>query len=282
MDSIKDRFFALDSRITALEETVGSLQKPSDEIHIVSSDREQGEVPLNEFDTFRFVRGSKWPITEYTKLNGRWIHGMTCISDVYFLMNPTVEIKEQVEIITGQPINFSKYILCFKYSGKKEDFESALHNNEIQNFYMFWYQGGPCYGKIKLLQNLKIAMQKKCFEIETLQIENPTKNIAYDLLLKEYIDGNFFSATLTVVFKTKYSLVPHVSYFLSPLETKAIQVSLKSLTHTQAVFEFKYGKQDIPITTVFHWMVQGMRQEENQEENQEEQQEEQEKQEEKN
>jgi len=262
MDSIKDRFFALDDRITALEETVGNLQKPSDEIHLVSYDREQGEIPLNEFDTFRFVKGTKWPMTEYTKLNGRWINGIVSTSNIYFLLNPTIEIKEQIELITGHSVNFSKYTICFKYSGKMEDFESAIYKNEIQDFYLFWYQGGPCYGRLKLLQNLKNSLQKKNFEIESFHVDNPTKHIPYDVFLKEYSDGMKFSATLTVVFKNKYSLVPHISYFISPIQKNNIQVSLKSLILTQAVFEFKYGKEDIPTTTVFHWMLQGMLQEE--------------------
>ena len=258
MDTIKDRFFALDARIKNLEDTLITLQKPMDETHLVSSDKEQGTIQLNEFDTFRFVRGSKWPITEYAKINGRWLHGMKCVSDIYFLTNPSIEVKDQFNLIAGQSINYSKYTICFKFSGTKDEFEESLCKHEIHDFYMFWYQGGPCYGKFKMSQGLRMAIRKKQFEIETIMIDNPSKHTAYDLLLKQYVDEMNFSATLTVVFKNTYLLLPHTSYFITPLNRPNIVVSLKSLTQKQAVFEFKYGIEHIPTDTTFHWMVNGM------------------------
>lgn len=259
MDSIKDKFFALDTRIKQLEELIGSLERNQDEVHIVSSDKEQGEIPLNEFDTFRFARGEKWPITEYMKLNNSWVHGMKCTSDIYFLINPTVELREQIEVLTGHSVNFSKYVICFKFAGTKHDFESAMYNHDIKDFFLFWYQGGPCYGRMKLSNAMYKELQSKNFEMETMALEAPpSHHIGYDMILKEHMNGMKFSATLTIVFKNKYALVPHISYFISPIHMKSIQIHLKCLTNTHAIFEFKYGKEMIPPLTVLHWMAQGV------------------------
>ena len=67
-----------------------------------------------------------------------------------------------------------------------------------------------------------------------------------------------YKANLTIDFKNNYGLLPHVSYFLTPLDIKTLKVTLKSLTTKQAIFELKYGTELVDTSTQFHWMVSGL------------------------
>ena len=257
MESFKERLVLLEERTKTLEVNLCKSHETDSEIHLSSIDKEQGVIPLNEFDTFRFVRAENWIMPEFTKSDGNWKHGMVSNATIYFLTNPSQEIKELVELSVGQKINFSKYIICFKYYDEKTTFESMITNKKLTEFYLFWYQGGPCYGTVSIIQPLYSAFNNKPFEIEDLPKQKLDKNTSYDLILYDFIREMNFKANLTIDFKNPYKLIPHISFFLTPLDIKSLIVSLKSLSPQQAVFELKYGKDCVPITTQFHWLVTG-------------------------
>jgi len=257
MDSYKQRILTLESRVDDLELALNKSHNLKNEIQHVSIDKEQGIIPLNEFDTYRFVRARDWSMPEFTRTNGAWKHGMVTNTNLYFLTNPTQEIKEIVETLVGYKINFSKQLLAFKYLGVKEDFEDIVSNKRFVDLYLFWYQGGPCYGKFNITLPLYNEFDKKPFEIIDLPHQKSNKDTPYDLILYDFIKGNNFTATMTVDFKNKYNLLPHLSFFLTPMPSSCIQVSIVSLTTTYVIFEFKYGKELVPTTTQFHWLANG-------------------------
>jgi hypothetical protein len=257
MDSYKQRILTLEKRVEELESSLNKSHNLKDEVQHVSIDKEMGVIPLNEFDTYRFVRVRDWLMPEFTKTNGTWKHGMVTNTNLYFLTNPTQEIKELIEMTLGYKINFSRQLICFKFLGAKEDFEDEVTNKKFLELYLFWYQGGPCYGKINIIQPLYSEFDKKAFEIIDLPHTKPTKDTPYDLILYDFISGNNFSATMTVDFKNTYLLLPHVCFFLTPIPSSSIQVRLIEVSTTQAVFEFKYGKELVPTTTQFHWLANG-------------------------
>jgi len=257
MDSFKERLSALEQRTRELEVNLCKSHETEKEIHVRDIDSEQGVVPLNEFDTFRFIRVENWLMPEYTKSDGHWKHGMVSNATLYFLINPTQEVKELVEHVTQQKINFSTHTICFKYYDDKSTFESMITDKKFTDFYIFWYQGGPCYGKLPLVQPLYAVLNQKAFEIEDLPKQKLSRNIQYDFILSDFANVMNYSAELAIDFKNNYSLLPHVSFFITPLHTKSIEVTLKTLTPQQAIFKLKYGKPAIETTTQFHWLASG-------------------------
>ena len=257
MDSFKERLTTLEKKIKNLELNLCISHETETEIHVASIDKEMGVIPINELDTFRFVLAENWLMPEFSKSDGSWKHGMISNANLYFLINPTQEIKELVEYSLNQKINFSTHVICFKYYGEKTTFESMITDKKIVDFYIFWYQGGPCYGRILMVQPLYMVLNSKPFEIEELPKQKITKNMPYDFIIFEFMNGINYKANLTVDFKNTYTLLPHISFFLTPFTTSSLKVSLKSLTTRQAVFELKYGKDLVETTTQFHWMASG-------------------------
>ena len=255
MESFKERLSLLEKKTKALEINLCKSYETETEIHVTSIDKEMGVIPINELDTFRFVRAENWLMPEFTKSDGSWKHGMVSNATLYFLTNPTQEIKELVELTLHQKINFTTHIICFKYYGEKKTFESMISDKKLVEFYIFWYQGGPCYGKASILQPLYIILNSKPFEIEDLPKQKPSKNPPYDFILSDFIEGMNYKANLTVDFKNTYNLLPHLSFFLTPLNSQSLSISLKNLTTRQAIFELKYGKDVVPTNTQFHWMA---------------------------
>lgn len=257
METFKQRFYSLESEVKALTKTLHKTRELESEVHYLSPGMEQGVIPLDDFDTFRFIHTKNWLFTEFIQIDGTWRQSMSCKSNVFFLVNPTNEIKEYVELIAGHKINFSKNTICFKYQGDKASFEEAFTNKEITEFYLFWYQGGPCYGKYSLIRDLRDEVNNKVFEIEVLNHDRITNHTQYDLLLYKFMDDMKFSATLTVDFKEKFLLLPHVSFFITPLDQKFIKASIKELTELKVTFEILYGRETIPTSTQFHWLANG-------------------------
>jgi hypothetical protein len=96
---IKERFFTLEKKVNELVTMVHNTQETEKDIQVASIDKEQGVIPLDEFDTFRFVRVPKCSVREYLRVNKIWQHGIVYSSDMYFLMNPTEELKEYDKIM---------------------------------------------------------------------------------------------------------------------------------------------------------------------------------------
>lgn len=257
MDSFKQRLNLLEERTKALELNLCVSHETDKEIHIQDINKEMGVIPLNEFDTFRFVRAEDWLMPEFTKADGSWKHGIVTKATIYFLINPTQEVKEFVELSAGQKINFTTHTICFKYYGEETSFESMITNKKLTELYLLWHQGGPCYGKLSILQPLYSVLNSKAFEIEDMPPHKPSKNPPYDFILSDFIHGTNYTGKLTIDFKNRFRLLPHMSFFLTPLDTKTIKVSLKSLTTKQAVFELRYGAGCVHTSTQFHWMASG-------------------------
>jgi len=257
MESFKQRLCILEEKTQALELNMCKSHETENEIHIQNIDKELGVIPLNEFDTLRFGHAHDWLMPEYTRVGGSWKHGVVSRANLYFLTNHTQEIKEVVELSLGQKINFNTHRLCFKYYGEKTSFESMLIDRKIKDAYIFWYQGGPCYGKFSITQKLYNLLNYKPFEVIDIHKHKPAKNPPYDFILSDFINGMNYSAKLIIDLKNPYKLLPHISFFLHPLDTSSLKVILKTLSPQQAVFELTYGKDSVPTSTQFHWMASG-------------------------
>jgi hypothetical protein len=69
-----------------------------------------------------------------------------------------------------------------------------------------------------------------------------------------------FSQDITINFKHKYKITPHISYYITPVEEKKIRVYMKLITKTQLIFKISYGfdKEDMSNKYTLHWKAEGV------------------------
>jgi hypothetical protein len=220
--------------------------------------QESGVLPLDEFDTFRIVYVPDWTINEFTRTQHRmWQRGPQLPADLYFLENPTDQLKEQIELQLGQPIDWSLDTVVFRHTGPRSQFRKAMEQKQIHDFYLYWRAGQEIYGKLKLMPTMRELILSKSFEIEELP-EQATKNpMFFNRHLKQFIQQKAYSATITVDFETPFVSAPHIHWFTTPLQFSAMHISLQQVTPKQAIFEFKYGKDYVPLDTKLHWLATG-------------------------
>ena len=238
-------------RLQALEARIDSLFLNK------AMNQESGTLQLDEFDTHRFVHVPNWQLHEYMKQTTTWQRGPILTSDLYFLINPSEHVQEQVELANGGPINWNTHILVFRYRGSKQHFRAALETNEIPDVYLYWYQGSPYYGRFKLLPTMREQLVAKEFEIEEFPQPNKAFPVKFHHQLQQFVHSKAYTATITVDFESEYTSVPHVHWFTTPLNFTNMKISLQHVSTKQAIFEFQYGKQQVPTNTILHWMVSG-------------------------
>ncbi len=220
--------------------------------------QESGVIALDEFDTFRIIYVPDWTLNEFTRTTHRmWQRGPQLPADLYFLENPTEQLKEQIEIQLGQPIDWTEHLLVFRYTGSRSQFRKAMEQKQIHDIFLYWRAGQECYGKLKLQPTTRDLILTKFFEIEQLpdQAKNP---LFFHRHLKQFLQQKAYSATITVDFELPYSSTPHLHWFTTPLDFSAMRISLQSITPKQATFEFKYGKDYVPTETKLHWLATGL------------------------
>lgn len=244
--------------ITNLLQRIQTLEARIDSLFLNKAmNQESGTLQLDEFDTHRFVRVLDWQLHEFNKQASTWVRGPILISDLYFLTNPSEYVQEQVELANGGPINWSTHILVFRFRGPKQNFRAAIEANEIPDVYLYWFHGTPYYGRFKLLPTMRQELIKKEFEIEEFLQPNKASPVKFQYQLQQFVSSKAYSATITVDFDTEFKTVPHVNYFTTPLNFTNMKIALQHVSPTQAIFEFQYGKQQVPTNTILHWMASG-------------------------
>ena len=107
------------------------------------------------------------------------------------------------------------------------------------------------------MRNLRDEINTKVFEVELINLDKISEQTAYDLILYKFMDDMKFSATLRIDFKKPFLLLPHVSFFITPLNQNFIKASIKELSELNVTFEILYGRETIPTSTQFHWLANG-------------------------
>ena len=244
--------------ITNLLQRIQSLEARIDSLFLNKAmNQESGILQLDEFDTHRFVRVQDWNLHEFNKQGTCWQRGPILASDLFFLINPSEKVQEQVELANGSPIDWNTHILVFRYRGSKHNFRSALESNEIPDVYLYWFHGTPYYGRFKLLPTMRQEILAKEFEIEEFPQPNRGFPIKFHQQLMQFVYSKAYTATITVDFESEYTSVPHMHWFTSPMNFTNMKIILQHVSPKQAIFEFQYGKQQVPTNTKLHWMASG-------------------------
>ena len=244
--------------ITDLLQRIQSLEARIDSLFLNKAmNQESGVLQLDEFDTHRFVRVQDWHLHEFNKQGSTWQRGPILQSELFFLINPSESVQEQVELANGGPIDWASHILVFRFRGTKQNFRAALETNQIPDVYLYWFHGTPYYGRFKLLPTMRTELLAKEFEIEEFPQPNRGFPVKFHQQLVQFVYSKAYSATITVDFEKEYTSVSHIHLFTTPLNFTNMRITLQHVNTKQAIFEFQYGKQQVPTNTMLHWMASG-------------------------
>lgn len=250
MEKFKERILSLEKNVVDLNSRVSSIQGTTVNVHpshYSVYDKEQGETPLDEFDTFRFVKLTGSLEVRNSESSPKYhIH-----KGLYKLTNPSKEIlpyiksgfsqvfpSQNTEQIISQLKIYSDIILSFPTDNESEfenlDFETYVFPNKDNRHY------GYVGYKINISPDIKKILDSKVWEFKP----------------------NYgFTQNITVNFKNTYKLLPHVSTYITPFTDANISVNIKELTKKKVVFTMTYGEDDnadVPAKACLHWLVNGM------------------------
>lgn len=263
MDKFKERILTLEKKVDVLDTKVGSIQGTTISVHpshYSVYDKEQGETPLDEFDTFRFMRcGDTMNI--YNAQGQQY----QIKQPMYKLINPPKELRSYIKsnAISSIPSwsqNPQHYIqhLNTEMENRSDILLSFSTNNENEiehsdfEIYIFPNKNGPtrslpdCGYNIRNSSDVKKMLSSKVWEI--------TDNISR-------YSWQPFIQDITVDFKNTYKLLPHVSCYVTPFQGANISVKIKELTKKKVVFTMSYGEYDdinVSPSACLHWLVNGM------------------------
>ena len=225
MNTFKTQFLALEASVKELREKLQKLEGtiPSvPDCHYVSFQKEAGELPLDCMDTFRFI------YTLHPKgLGGFGIHAMYS----YKCINPSEDIK-----IYYKNDYQRKYGLDIVTEIPPESFEqSGIKMGSIRTF----DNGVP---KVPITKEIKDELQNKFF------------------MFSKDTETEFFN-TETVQFKQEYEILPHVSFFITPLEKSNLTCKIIEITKKSVTFEIRYVNPvlDSSPDAVLHWQIHGVK-----------------------
>jgi hypothetical protein len=230
MEAFKRSILQLFPKVDGLEARVQALEgsKPSYECQYRTGTGECGEIPLDDFDTFRFLFSGKTPYPGTTSA--------TPDGYLYILQNPTPDLIAEVRLQT--PTQSSPEIRIYSRTPpeKFQDCDGTVFAHNLNN---------GQYNPLNLTNALKGKFAEKFFEVAAYTGTHQTFP---------------FTRTIEIPFQHTYSILPHVQYFITPLEGLKLSFRLSEITRKGCKFHVTYGghSESILTTGVLHWQVQGI------------------------
>jgi hypothetical protein len=279
-------------------------------LHYQTSTGETGETTLEKVDTFRFMRLGNMKFRVHNYATQPTNNDLVKEKNLYILHNIPVEILEYIKMLDNayfsprddiylsescavafhideNNINIKKceiYIINFNprdlYSKSKIDnmtgIESPLYINTNSATYF------------PLTQDIRDILSEKkwdfsdfrCIGSQTIKLHD---NGSSKIRICKNIYETEFSQDITIKFKHKYKIAPHISYYITPveqttifkekhkvmptiqlymhpIEENKIKVSIKSITKNTVVFKLEYGfdDEDIEDNYILHWKADGI------------------------
>jgi len=247
MNTFKTQFLALQATVHQLSDKLQKLEgttPATPDCHYVSSEQESGELSLDCMDTFRFIYTTPPNQTPgYNAQQQHWIKYPTCYT--YSLINPNEDLinyhKTHAKLHNAQ---YSEYAPNNPDCGlqiktetppdqlEQSEFQLCMHNNHNPDF------------KIMLpkTKEMKDVLAEKFFTYS-----------------KDSTAG--FMHTETILFKQEYEILPHISFFLTPLDKHNLLCKITDITKKSVTFELKYVNPTLNSSpdAILHWQVQGVR-----------------------
>lgn len=254
MNTFKTQFLALEASVKELREKLQKLEGTIPSIpdcHYVSFEREAGELPLDCMDTFRFVY--RLPLNQMPTYNPAIYTGANFPNPrtyIYTLINPIEDLKNYYTSQARlQNLYYSEYSSQNINNGLRIETETPPETLEKTDFQLgICNNQHPCgtqtFPKTK---EIKEALEKKFFAFSK----------------RDHIKGDFldFVHTETVQFKQEYEIVPHVSFFITPLEKSNLTCKIIEITKKSVTFEIRYVNPvlDSSPDAVLHWQIHGVK-----------------------
>lgn len=274
MDKFKQKIRYLEEKVQELDNSLKTIQgvpteRLSNETHYQCMNSEQGEVVLDEFDTFRYLRVGKKEIRNichYSEFGGNGTIG-TKEKNMYILQNVPQDVLEYIKALQNKVFYQTdslklagNYHVAFHIDDeehwditKAEMYVIYLHSttNDITHISTDSKTlsiGATYFPMSKEIKNILDFKAEECSDFKTV-LDNGKYKFIGD-----------FSQYITVDFKNNYKILPHVSFYLTPIGNSKITCAIKSLTKKYVIFEMKYGfdAEDIHTSGCLHWKVDGI------------------------
>jgi hypothetical protein len=243
MEKYKQRLTDCESKLAELGKIVSqSLKGKQNEpisSHFVGFEKEQGIIPLDEYDTFRFIQFKN---VDYQR-DGQLLQNRT----VYCLLNPPIEF---IDIFRELEVDRHNSTILIDLNGGVLD--------EVENYDIFvimkvrdrsigytrYYGNNP---RIEIYKQVDYAHAKEMKKILSNRIF-------------ECCDNIFGKTTLRVDFKNAYAIPPHVHTYITPFENADVEYRIKQLSTKFIEWEIIYGKggTDVHKDACLHWFVEGV------------------------
>lgn len=236
MERFKQTIAKLEKDVAELkqfqQETRGSPPSKGD-THISTGSQEFGEYSLEELDTFRFtvlVNGFQSPnIPIYC----------------YNLENPTPELSAYFGV-QGKQFNVSNI------SVEPDAFEEYCTE-----------KGGAPF---VLTNEIRKCLESKLWEFAAAAPGKNNQRFA-EVYAKYYekLHSEFYT-DITIPFKNTYKILPHISFYLTPINSSGIETCiLYEITTKQVTFRIRYGNsvKHTPDNAKLHYKIEGITETEN-------------------
>ena len=285
MDKFKQRIQDLETKVRELDVSIKTLQGvpvavASQPTHYQTANSEQGEIVLDEFDTFRFMRLGKVKIgiSNYSDPQGQNSMGIK-EKDIYILQNVPKEILEYVKGLNtnvfwpkdSMRLHYTTF-LAFHINEENPDIsKTEMYVMNIGTPDLFtkndryfvpdsrdFLKDCCCSGiYFPMSKEIKNILDEKVWDFSDFRCLG-TNHIGVDHYMNDF--KTHFSQEISVEFKNNYKIMPHVSFYVTPVRDSKITASIKSLTKKGVVFEMKYGfdEDDIPTSGCLHWSANGI------------------------
>jgi hypothetical protein len=285
MEKFKQRIQDLETKVRDLDASLKDLQGvpvgvASQPTHYQTANSEQGEIALDEFDTFRFMRLGKMKIgiSNYSDPQGQNSMGIK-EKDIYILQNIPKEILEYMKGLhnisfwpkDSMRLHYTSF-LAFHIDEENPDIsktEMYVMNTGTPDLFTrnsrYFVPGSRdllkdccCSGTyFPMSKDIKNILDEKVWDFSDFRWLK-VNHIGPDHYVNEF--ETHFSQDISVEFKHNYKIIPHISFYISPVRDSKITASIKSITKKGVVFEMKYGfdEDDIPTSGCLHWSANGI------------------------
>ena len=222
MEKFKQAIATLEKEMASLKAELAAikgLQPIAGNTHFVAGDQEFGEYSLEELDTFRFkmvVCGGPSNTFQYS----------------YTLTNPTPELATYLSL-------------------QNKTFATQYISVEPDAFESYCMKGGTPF---VLTAEIRKCLESKLWEFAGSVTPHAGAAEMAERLAKINPINSIFSTTITIPFRPRatatssltqtYKIIPHVSYYITPLpQVRSLDISceIKEITTKQVVFKISYG-----------------------------------------
>ena len=224
MDRLKQTISQLEKEVDQLKQfhkkTVG-IPPSTGNVHYSTSSQEFGEYSLDEMDAFNFTVQS---CKDNSTLPPTYQY-------IYTLMNPTPELSAYLGV-QRKTFTSGNWI-----SIKPDDYEK----------YCMEKQGSP----FVLTKEIRACLEQKLWAYYQHNNSQPNG----DLNIKKYI-----SEDITISFKNIYQILPHVSFYITPVMNTGITCSIKEITCKHVTFTLLNNtpNQQTPEDLTLHYHINGI------------------------